>query len=99
MANFSNLTAARDKLNADIGVLVAAGTVPQATVDALTTEVTQTDTDVVAAGTPPPPPPPPPPPTVDFSKFALAATNFQADTNLTQDQVDAATAALVAATV
>jgi len=97
MADFSNLTAARDKLNADIGALVAAGTVPQATVDSLTAEITQTDTDVVAAGTPPPPPPPPP--TVDFSKFALAATNFEADTNLTQAQVDAATAALVAATV
>ena len=99
MADFSNLTAARDKLNADIGALVAAGTVPQATVDSLTAELTKTDTDVVAAGTPPPPPPPPPPPTVDFSKFALAATNFEADTNLTQAQVDAATAALVAATV
>lgn len=96
MADFSRLTAARDKLNADIAALVSAGSVAQSTVDALADEVTSTDADVVSASAPPPPPPPGP---LDFSAFNAAVAAFVADTKLTQAQVDAQTAAVTAATV
>jgi hypothetical protein len=95
----SALTAARDKLNADIGTLLAGSTADQATIDKLTSEVSAVDADVVTALTPPPPPPPPPPLPLDFTAFNAAASAFAADTKLTQAQIDAATAALVAATV
>lgn len=94
MADVIKLIAARDKLNADIGTLLGASAVSQASVDSLTAEVTQVDTDVLTAisGSAPPP-------ALDFSAFNAASAAFVADTKLTQAQVDAATAALVAATV
>lgn len=89
--DFTALTAARDKLNADIGTLVAAGSAPQATIDALTADVVSADTAVVAASTPPP--------ALDFSKFDAAVTAFKADAKLNQNDIDVATGAIVAATV
>lgn len=93
----SALTAARDKLNADIGTLLAGSTADQATIDKLASEVSAVDADVITALTPPPPPPPPPP--LDFTAFDAAVSAFTADAKLTQAQIDTATAALVAATV
>lgn len=92
MADFKKLTDARDKLNADIGVLVNAGTVSQDKVDALAAEVLQTDTDVLAAtgGNPVP---------LDYTAFDAAVAALKADVNTTQAAIDVATGAIQASTL
>lgn len=94
MADFSNLTQKRDKLNADVSALISAGTVSQSTVDALSSEFDQVDADVLAATTPNPPPVP-----LDFGAFDAAVVAFKADANLKQADVDALTGAIKTATV
>lgn len=95
MADKSKLVSARDKLNADIGILLNASSVTQDQVDSLTAEVTSVDSDVQALINTPPPPPVP----LDFSAFDAAVAAFKGDTNLAQANVDAATQALIDATV
>jgi len=86
----SALVAMRDKLNADIGKLLAASSVDQASIDKVTAELTATDTEVVALVTPV---------TLDFTAFDAAVAAFKADPKLTQAAIDVATGAIQAASI
>lgn len=84
------LVAARDKLNADIGKLLAASSVDQASIDKITGEVTAVDADVVVLVTPV---------TLDFTAFDAAVAAFKADAKTIQAAIDVATGAIQAATL
>jgi predicted negative regulator of RcsB-dependent stress response len=86
----TQLVAVRDKLNADIGKLLAASSVDQASIDKVTGELTATDAEVLALVTPV---------TLDFKAFDAAVAAFKADPTLTQAAIDVATGAITAATV